>query len=65
MKLGELLSYIRYKEFTGDKFTEISGLCTDSQKVNEGDLFFCYEGENYDSHDFALKAVQAGAVALV
>lgn len=65
MKLGELLSYIRYKEFTGDKFTEISGLCTDSQKVNGGDLFFCYAGENYDSHDFAAKAVRSGASALV
>ncbi|MDE5722168.1 MAG: UDP-N-acetylmuramoyl-L-alanyl-D-glutamate--2,6-diaminopimelate ligase [Clostridia bacterium] len=65
MKLGALLQSISYKEFTGNAETEISGLCTDSQKIRQGELFFCYEGENHDSHDFAEEAVAAGAAAIV
>ena len=65
MKLAELLDKLDYAEFYGDKDTEISGLCTDSQKVREGDLFFCYKGEKFDSHDFAEDAVKSGAAAII
>ncbi len=65
MKLAELLDKLDYAEFYGDKNTEISGLCTDSQKVREGDLFFCYKGEKFDSHDFAEDAVKSGAAAII
>ncbi len=65
MKIGELLKYIDYKEFFGDRETEFKGLSADSQKVKRGDLFFCYAGENHDSHEFISDAEKAGAVAVV
>lgn len=65
MKLEELLKYIEYSEYIGDIETEILGLCADSGKVKAGDLFFCYEGEKFDSHDFASDAVRRGASVLV
>ena len=65
MKLGELLKNIRYLEILGNKETEIKGLCADSQKVKEGDLFICYKGEKNDSHNFIGDAIKAGAAAVV
>ena len=44
---------------------EISSLAYDSRKVEPGALFFCVPGENFDRHDFAPAAVEAGAAALV
>ncbi len=65
MKLGELLKYIEYSEVFGDRETRIKGLCDNSRKIKEGELFFCYKGEKYDSHDFAEEAVKSGAAALI
>lgn len=65
MKLGALLKAISYKEFSGSEDTEICGLCTDSQKIKAGELFFCYKGENFDSHDFVAEAEKAGASAII
>lgn len=65
MKLGEILNNLKYKQFWGDAGVEIGGLCTDSQKIKKGDLFFCYEGGKYDSHEFAQEAESAGAAAII
>ena len=65
MKISELLKYLEYKSFYGDAETQITGLCADSEKISEGDLFFCYKGKDHDSHDFARDAEKRGAVALV
>ncbi len=65
MKIGELLQCIKFKELIGGEDVEIAGLCTDSQKVSNGDLFFCYKGNEFDSHDFASEAVACGAAAIV
>ena len=65
MKIGELLQHIEYKNFLGNADIEFTGLCTDSQKVREGDLFLCYKGNEFDSHQFAAEAISRGAVALI
>ena len=65
MKIGELLQKIEYENFKGDTEIEFTGLCADSQKIKSGDIFFCYKGNEYDSHDFAKEAVDGGAVAIV
>ena len=49
----------------GDSDVEIAGLAYDSRKVGVGTLFFCVPGEKVDGHEFAGKAVEAGAAALV
>jgi UDP-N-acetylmuramoyl-L-alanyl-D-glutamate--2,6-diaminopimelate ligase len=44
---------------------EVAGLAYDSRAVGPGDLFFCVGGFRTDGHDFAARAVAAGAAALV
>ncbi|WP_461208508.1 UDP-N-acetylmuramoyl-tripeptide--D-alanyl-D-alanine ligase [Desulfocurvus sp. DL9XJH121] len=45
--------------------TTLAGVCTDSRLVRPGELFFCLAGENFDGHEFAGRAVGAGALAVV
>ena len=52
-------------EIRGDDSVEVSGLAYDSRRVEPGTLYFCFPGERADGHDFAAKAVDAGASALV
>ncbi len=50
-------------ELRGD--ADITGLAYDDRVVRAGDLFFCVPGLVVDGHDFAARAVDKGAVALV
>jgi len=43
----------------------VTGIAHDSRTVGAGDLFCCLRGEHVDGHDFAPKAVAAGAVAVL
>jgi len=68
MRLDELTSglTVAAAELVGGAgATEIGGLAYDSRKAAPGDLFFCVSGYRSDGHDFAAKAVQGGAAALV
>ncbi|MEI3478139.1 MAG: Mur ligase domain-containing protein [Bilophila sp.] len=40
-------------------------MSTDSRDVTPGSLFVCIPGETFDGHDFAGKAAEAGAAALL
>jgi len=44
---------------------EIERVHTDSRTLRSGDLFFSIRGENFDGHDFAAAALEAGAHAAV
>ena len=55
---GELLA-------AGDATLEVSGAAVDHRKVKSGDLFVALVGERVDGHDFALHAIDAGAVAVM
>lgn len=44
---------------------EIAAVRTDSRLVKKNDVFFCIEGENFDGHNFAEAALDAGAAAVV
>jgi UDP-N-acetylmuramoyl-tripeptide--D-alanyl-D-alanine ligase len=62
-ELGSILgSTGNYLDFEDVKFT---GIKTDSRIIEEGDLFICLEGENFDGHSFAKDAVSRGARAVV
>ena len=43
----------------------VEGVSTDSRDVRPGSLFVCIPGETFDGHDFAAKAAEAGAAALL
>lgn len=42
-----------------------SEVCTDTRSIKPGCLFIAIKGENFDGHDFAAKALEQGAVAVV
>lgn len=44
---------------------EFSGITTDSRSVKTDELFVALSGENFDGHDYCLKAVEAGATGLI
>lgn len=50
-----------------DSQCAISRLCADTRRLEQlpGSLFFCISGLHHDGHQFAEKAVEGGAVALV
>ena len=64
MKLKELLKHIDC-QVVGEAEIEITGIAYDSREVQEGNLFFCIQGFSSDGHNYAPKAVEAGAVCLV
>ncbi len=45
--------------------TEILSVCRDTNDATKQSLFVCIEGQRFDGHDFAAKAVENGAVALI
>ena len=65
MKLTELLNGVEVKKpFTGPQ-PEITAVCHDSRKVAPGCVFVCIPGTKIDGHNFAQKAEEAGAAAIV
>ncbi|MFC0214153.1 UDP-N-acetylmuramoyl-L-alanyl-D-glutamate--2,6-diaminopimelate ligase [Paenibacillus chartarius] len=65
MLLKELASLLVLSRVIGDGETEFTDVQIDSRKVGQGHLFICVPGFVADGHEFAPKAVQAGASALV
>ncbi|TYA12995.1 UDP-N-acetylmuramoyl-L-alanyl-D-glutamate--2,6-diaminopimelate ligase [Paenibacillus faecis] len=65
MLLKDLATYIIGSEIRGDAGTECRGISIDSRKISPGDLFVCLPGHTVDGHDYAKKAAEAGAAALV
>lgn len=43
----------------------ITGVCTDTRRLQPGNLFFALVGENADGHDYVAQALANGAVAAV
>lgn len=63
MKLSELLANVETAGSFEDR--EIRNMTCDSRKVGEGDVFVCIAGGTADGHDFAQKALEQGAAAIV
>lgn len=45
--------------------TQVEGICTDSRKAKEGDLFFALIGDNHDAHRYIRQVLEAGCCDLV
>ena len=44
---------------------DIDNICTDSRKVQKGDLFIAIKGEKFDAHDFVLQVIEQGAALAI
>lgn len=52
-------------EWRGEPPASFGGLCDDSRRAEEGDLFVAVAGTRFDGHDFVEEAAAAGARAAV
>ncbi len=43
----------------------VTGICTDSRRIQPGDLFVALAGERFDGHHFAAEALRQGAAAVL
>lgn len=53
------------KVLYGDEKLELSTFCTDTRKINKGDVYVGIVGEKLDGNDFYRKAVEGGASCLI
>ncbi|MBI3141965.1 MAG: UDP-N-acetylmuramoyl-tripeptide--D-alanyl-D-alanine ligase [Bacteroidetes bacterium] len=44
-----------------EQFKQSTGICTDTRKVQPGNLFFALKGPNFNGNHFALQALELGA----
>lgn len=66
MKLKELIKNVNVKDYINyDENTEVLGISYNSKKIIKGDIFVCMRGEHVDGHNFAVDAVESGAVAIM
>ena len=63
--LRELIADLRDKNVQGEQDLEVRGIACDSGKIEEGFLFICIPGLNFDGHTFIPEALRRGASALV
>src|SRR5437879_13606742 len=49
----------------GSPQTQVLRVCTDSRRVQAGDLFFALAGERFDGHLFLVEAAAKGVAAIV
>ncbi|PID83066.1 MAG: hypothetical protein CSB15_00055 [Clostridiales bacterium] len=64
IKLKELINFLDAKYFGNFDF-EPKGVCVDSRKIKEGDLFFALKGERENGEKYLEDAFKNGAVAAV
>ena len=65
MNLNQLITSIKEREITGDGQILISGIESDSRKVEPGMLFAAVKGTTVDGHDYIEKAIEHGASAIL
>ncbi len=65
MKLKKLIQTLDVEETAGDGDVEITGVESDSRKVEDGFLFVAVRGTAVDGHDYIDAAIAKGAVAVV
>jgi UDP-N-acetylmuramoyl-tripeptide--D-alanyl-D-alanine ligase len=63
--IKEILDPIAGALISGSPQTTLTGISTDSRTIREGELFWALVGDIYDGHDFAVKALEKGAAAMV
>jgi len=65
MKLNELLKNLSNFQLEGQDTIEISGIHSDSRKIEKGFIFVAVKGTQSDGHDYIENAIKSGASAIV
>jgi len=65
MKLSDLIQDLVLKSCIGTTDAEISNLCFDSRKAEQGSLFVAQKGTQSDGHQYIQQVIEKGAVAIV
>ena len=66
LTLNEMASCLGLPQFSGpDEHIVLTSVATDSRAVVPGSLFVCVSGSRVDGHDFAARAVEQGAGAML
>ncbi|HAU99955.1 MAG TPA: UDP-N-acetylmuramoyl-L-alanyl-D-glutamate--2,6-diaminopimelate ligase [Lachnospiraceae bacterium] len=65
MKLAELLEGLEYECIRGELDKETGKLINDSRKIEEGCVFVCIKGYNFDGHKAVPEAVEKKAAAVI
>lgn len=63
--IHELLEHLQYDVITGTTEKEVTKVIYDSRKIEEGCLFICIKGANFNGHDFAGEACEKKAACVV
>ncbi|WP_083453887.1 UDP-N-acetylmuramoyl-tripeptide--D-alanyl-D-alanine ligase [Syntrophomonas palmitatica] len=50
---------------SGNSGIMVSGICTDSRKVNKDNIFIALKGEKYDAHEFVDQALEQSAAGAI
>ena len=64
LSLSQIASILE-AQLIGDGNVTVENVSTDSRKVVNKGLFFALKGENFDAHDYVMKAAEQGCVAAV
>lgn len=64
-ELKQILYKVPLTSSYGDMSLDIKGICFDSRQVKPGFLFIAVKGTQSDGHQYILKAIGSGAVAIV
>jgi UDP-N-acetylmuramoyl-tripeptide--D-alanyl-D-alanine ligase len=62
---GTIIAPIRGELIAGSPKAIFSGLCTDSRRIAQAELFWALQGDIYDGHDFVTQAIDKGAAGAV
>jgi len=65
MNLQDIIKALPIKTVEGDEQLLISGIESDSRKIEQGMLFAAIKGTTVDGHDFIEKAIDQGASAIL
>ena len=68
--MGALWTFEPFRQAVGGNFegappADITGISIDTRTIAPGEAFFAITGERMDGHDFAVRAVEAGAAVAV
>ena len=65
MNLTKISDELSFKEFLGEKNTNVTGISYDSRTVKPGDIFIAIKGFQEDGHEYVKQAIASGASVII